>query len=177
MSLVADRTLLALWSAAQTAVNLEWPSRTFWNQLLSKYFFTGKKYVVTSEEPPSSTSERRRIDIVVKYVEMNESIRVLCFVESTRSSASFGLVDEFEHQVFNACVSYLSQRNLRFVYAMTAIGTRARLWIYRPPNDHLDPLFGNTDLPAIEEYVEANSIEAENLTIGFNKMKSGRPHP
>ena len=129
MSLVTDTYLLQLWKAAQAASDVEAPGRTFWNQVLSKYIFVGKEYVVSSEEPPSSASTKRRVDIIVKYFESPKySIRIFCFVEAKRPNADLSLIDEVEHQAFDACVSYLSTNKLQHIYAMTTVGTRARLW-------------------------------------------------
>lgn len=58
---------------------------------------------------------------------------------------------------------------------MTTLGTRARLWMYVRDRDYLDPLFGSKDILAREEYIEAHSTEAAQLTTGFNTMKAKRP--
>lgn len=111
----------------------------------------------------SSASDRRLTDIIVKCADVKQDICVLCFVESKRPNASLSLIDEIEHQALNACVSYLSQKKLKHVYALTTYGTRARLWRrYDPPSDYLDPpLFGSNDLSAVKEYVEAHSTDAQ----------------
>ena len=176
MSLVTDAYLFELWKAAQAASEAEAPGRTFWNQVLSKYIFVGKEYVVASEEPPSSANNKRRVDIVVKYFEPpNYSIRILCFVEAKRPNADLSLIDEVEHQAFDACAGYLSTNKLQHIYAMTTIGTRARLWIYRPDSDYLEPLFGSQDLSDRSAYVEAHSSDAQKLTEGFHQMKNMPP--
>lgn len=175
MSLVTDETLAELWERAQAAVESEWPSRTFWSHLLSKHIFARMNDVVAVEEPPSSGDPRRRIDIIVSYTNAERRLSVLCFVECKRPNATVYLTDEVEHQAFNACVSYLSEKNLDFVYAMTTLGTRARLWTYFRGLDYLDPLFGSTDISAKKEYIEAHSTQAAQLTAGFNIMKDKPP--
>ena len=129
--------------------------------------------MVASEEPPSSANTKRRVDIFVKYFEPpNYSIRILCFVEAKRPNADLTLVDEVEHQAFDACAAYLWTNKLQHIYAMTTIGTRARLWIYRPDSDYLEPLFGSQDLSDRSAYVEAHSSDAYKLTAGFHHMKT-----
>ena len=175
MSLVTDETLVALWERAQAAPESEWPSRTFWSHLLSKHIFSRKDDVIAVEEPPSSGDAKRRIDIIVSYTNAERRICVLCFVKCKRPNATVYLVDKVEHQAFNACVSYLSENDLTFVYAMTTLGTRARLWMYVRGHDYLDLLFGSKDILAKKEYIEAHSTQAEQLTSGFNTMKDQPP--
>ena len=175
MSLITDPTLATLWREAQVATESEWPSRTFWLHLFTKHIFFRKSDIVAVEEPPSSTVAKRRIDIIVKYTNAEHQIFVLCFVECKRPNAPITLIDEVEHQAFNACASYLSDNNLEFVYAMTTLGTRARLWKYFRGNDYLTPLFGSDNLSDKKEYVEAHSTQAAHLTAGFNAMKTLLP--
>lgn len=114
MSLIIDNTLIALWERAQAAPELEWSSRMFWSHLLYKHIFSRKDDVIAVEEPPSSADAKRRIDIIVSYTDGERRICVLCFVECKRPNAPVSLVDEVEHQAFNACVSYLSDIKLDF---------------------------------------------------------------
>lgn len=62
------------------------------------------------------------------------------------------------------CASYLSQKKLDYLYAMTTIGTRARLWQHVWPEHYLTPLFGSGDgsgdLSDKEEYIKSHSTEA-----------------
>lgn len=175
MSLVTSLPLLVYWRAAQLAVDSEWQSRSFWVNLLSRHMFPEAEYHVVQEEPPSSASGRRRIDILVERVDAKtEDFQILCFVECKRPNASASLIKEVEDQAFNACVSYLAEKRLEFVYAMTTIGTRARLWVYQPPNDFLYPFWGSQDPSAIQ-YIEAHSADAERLRAGFNQMKPEPP--
>lgn len=102
MFLITDETLLALWERTQAAPELEWPSRTFWSHLLSKHIFTRKDDVIAVEEPPSSADAKRRIDIIVSSTNAERRICVLCFVECKRPNAPLYLVDQVEHQAFNA---------------------------------------------------------------------------
>lgn len=119
MSLDTDKTLMALWRTVNAAVDSEWPSKTFWNQLLSKHIFPGKEFVVAQEEPPSSANSRNRIDIIVKYANVHQGISVLCFIESKRPNTYIALLEEAELQALNACLSYVHQNKTQYVYAMT----------------------------------------------------------
>lgn len=176
MSLVTDKTLMALWKTVNAAVDSEWPSKTFWNQLLSKYIFPGKEFVVAQEEPPSSANSRNRIDIIVKYADVHQGISVLCFIESKRPNTYIALLEEAELQALNACVSYVHQNKTQYVYAMTTYGTRARQWIYNPSSDNLVPLDGNGSLSVSKDsYVEASTADAQKLRDGFLRMKNRPP--
>lgn len=118
MSLITDKTLMALSKTVNAAVDSEWPSKTFWNQLLSKYIIPGKEFAVAQEELPSANS-RNRIDIIVKYANVHQGISVLYFIESKRPNAYIALLEEAELQALNACVSYMHQNKTQYVYAMT----------------------------------------------------------
>lgn len=173
MSLVIDAYLSKLWKAAQAASDAETPSRSFWNQVLSKYIFDGREYAVDTEEQPSSASNEGRIVITVKYFQPQEHfIPILCLVDAKPPNTDATLMHETERQTFDTCAGCLAANKLQHIYAMTTIGTRARLWVYRPGLDYLVPLFGSQDISDGSAYVEANSSDARKLTEAFHRMKS-----
>ncbi|KAI4150887.1 MAG: hypothetical protein LQ340_003840 [Diploschistes diacapsis] len=174
MSLVVDNFLLRLWEEAQQSPDDECVSRTFWLHLLSKYIFLEKRFLVTAEAPPSYLDSRRRVDIIVKNLDLPNPC-VLLFIESKKKNAGPSDFDQVEHQAFTACVAYVVAHNLRSVKAMTTIGTKARMWEYETNGDYLTPLHGGRGLSDASAYIEAHSPEATTLLDHLNKCKSVKP--
>lgn len=165
MSLVTDLAILSLWQDARAALGFSEPSKIFWLQLLSKYIFAGKDYVVDRGNPPSSVFEKKHADIIIKYIKENINSCVLCFVELEFSVPTPTWVESVEDQAWDACKSYSTQNKLPFVYAILCIGTRARLWKYdgrSPPPTHR----------GFAHYADTHSIDAQELTMGFNAIKA-----
>ena len=151
MSLIADDFLLRLWQDAQEKADAEWASRTFWQQLLGKYLFAEKQFLVSAEEPPSAEDSRRRVDLVIKDLGRPEP-SVLVFIGTKKKNATIGDIDDVEHQALDACATYLVTYRMRSIKAMTTIGTKARLWNYVADDDYLTLIFGSDALSDASEY-------------------------
>ena len=84
-----------------------------------------------------------------------------------------------EFQAWDACKHYLPETQLPFVYAITAFGTRARLWRYdlsSPPSSVLSPMFGCVyHSSRFKDYIDVHSTDAQQLTIAFDVMLSNSP--
>lgn len=170
MSLISDQYLLHLWREAQSLSTSEWASRSFWQQLLTKYIFDGKQFLVAAEEPPSSATPRRRVDLVVRVLG-RKGPSVLIFLEAKKPNASINDLDDVEGQVLEACATYLTTHDLPHINAMTTVGTKARVWVYVKGSDYLTPVFGSESLSDLAEYVEAHSSDASKIKEALEDIK------
>ncbi|KAL9023818.1 MAG: hypothetical protein Q9196_006953, partial [Gyalolechia fulgens] len=153
---------MAFWVAAQNAQDSEQESVNFWQLVLSKSIFAGDDDIGVT---PLATGEGMKVDIVVKHIEPPAlRIRRLCVVAVKKPNA---LIHDVERQAITACTSYLNSNNMSSVYAMTAIGTAARLWKYKKNDDYLTPMFGGDGLSDMNDYIEANSNAAQILLTKF----------
>lgn len=160
MSLISDEYLLALWKEAQSKPTSEWASRSFWHQLLSKYIFDGKQFL----------GRRRRTAIVWRSKATSWPCRQDAGSRRTLSPRLPHL-DDVEHQVLDACATYLKTYSLTHVNAMTTVGTKARVWEYIEGSDYLTQSFGSEDLSELSEYVEAHSSDAIKIKKALEDIK------
>jgi hypothetical protein len=69
-------------------------------------------------------------------------------------------------------MKYLKYSGRTAMYAMTVVGTRARLWTVHQKEDYLEPYIPNDrGLAAIGEYIEANSTEGYQIMEGLEQTK------
>ena len=74
-------------------------------------------------------------------------------------------------EAYRQSIDFLEANELKTIYILTAIGSKARLWQYIPPREYMDPMFGLCeDLAGRSAYVEARSHEAYKLRDGFEKI-------
>ncbi|KAJ9614407.1 hypothetical protein H2200_002543 [Cladophialophora chaetospira] len=127
MATVAQEIWLTLWAMAQ-GTSLESSSIAFWTHHMSKYVFSGTDWVISPEISPSTAiSPRRRVDMMVKYLEINSRLQTLCVFEAKSNATAPGVYNEAEMQAYDACSAVLNDTQIPYVYAMTAVGTKARL--------------------------------------------------
>jgi hypothetical protein len=122
-------------------------------------------WVVSSQQPPTSErGDRRRVETTVEVLQ--DSLQKLV-VEAKHHDASQDEIQEVEGQAYSGCMKYLKYSGRTAMYAMTAVGTRARLWTVHRNEDYLEPYVPNGfGLAKIAEYIEANSTEGYQIIEG-----------
>ncbi|KAH6667179.1 hypothetical protein B0J14DRAFT_440315, partial [Halenospora varia] len=170
MSIVNTVVEHILWNDAQK--HNEWASTKFWEHKLQKAYPAADGWIVSSQQPPTrDKSDRRRVETTVECLH-GESLQKLQIVECKDHNASQSQIDEVEHQAYNACLKYLKHSGRSEMYAMTTIGTRARLWVARQTETYLEPFVPmSTGVSAIDEYIEAHSTDGHLITDGWEYMK------
>lgn len=172
MSLITDSKLLQRYDNVQAHIGTDiWPAIIFWYKLLSKHVFSTADHVV------ELGYKSRCPDIVIKHTDQHKEA-VLFYVikppindNAVPSQSDIQLADSDAMQV---CKDYLAEDHcrLRFVYAMTAFGTRARLWRFEG-HSHLStgliPLF-DSDWDNLTGHIDAQSDNAYKLTSAFKEM-------
>lgn len=176
MSLVLDDFLLDLWQEAQDKGDAQWASQSFWQQLLGKYIFAEKRFLVSAEKPPSAEDSEHRVNLIIKDLNRPKP-SVLLFIESEKGNAALRDIEEFEHQALDACATYLVTSQMESIKAMTAIGTKARLWNYTANDRYLTPLIGPDALSEVSEYIEAHLASATLLRKALEDIKEASSRP
>jgi hypothetical protein len=118
----------------------------------------------------------RRVDVVVKYFEAETlKPRVLLFHEAKKQAASKSDVKTVELQANDACKTYCESSGFTHVFAMTTVGTSARLWKYESAGGRLTPLFGSSAFGDGDAYIDANSSNAHSIKNGLRHIKAFPP--
>ncbi|KAH6670189.1 hypothetical protein B0J14DRAFT_114174 [Halenospora varia] len=153
--------LRKLWADAQSRP--EWATTKFWEYIFSHNAFGGHQWVVSSQQPPTYIEgDLRRVDLVVEKIDENANSATLLFMEAKRANATLDQVQEVEYQAFTACCANLYATNKTSIWAMTCVGTTARLWAYKYGDDYLTEFFPLSDgLSDKGEYIDF-SIEVLN---------------
>lgn len=170
MFLISDGYLLNLWEEAQNQSISEWVFRSFWQQLLTKYIFDGKQFLVAAKVQPSSATPRQRVDHVIRVLGWKEP-SVFIFLEAKKPNATINNLDNIEGQVLEACATYLTTHDLTHINAMTIVGTKARVWEYVKDSNYLTPTFGFESLSDLSEYVEAHLSDAFKIKAALEDIK------
>ena len=84
---------------------------------------------MASQQPPTDErSDLRRVELVVeKWDSSDYMLKRLFIFEAKKHNASQAEIEEVEYQAFEACMKHTEYANRQEMYAMTVIGTRARL--------------------------------------------------
>jgi hypothetical protein len=136
--------------------------------------------VVSSQQPPTGEKwDRRRVENVIEILDRDHgSLQRLLIVEAKRQNVSKDMVTEVEYQAYEACQKYLNFSQRDRMYAMTLVGTAAKLWWADRHRDYLDPFvpaaIEDKQLSDLTTYIEANSAEGKELEEGLDKMKQNR---
>lgn len=143
-----------LWRDAQEKP--EWATTKFWEYFFKQNTFSGRHWSVASQQPPTYDDEDlRRVDLVVEQIYDDASSAALLFVEAKRAHVDRNEVENVEYQAFTACCANLYATRKYAVWAMTCVGTRVRLWVYKYGSDYLTPYFPLGDgLSEQSEYAE-----------------------
>ena len=177
MSLLTTPALTAYYNAVRQ--NNESTAVAFWT-LVFKTFFPEEQYNFVREMAASANDPQRRVDGQLQYVEAGTPrIMVLFFHEAKRASQSTTAMQEVEGQAFEACGTYLDYKRVSFVYAVTTIGTEARLWKYESDGNFRSLTVnssGNAQPQGTRSaYIDANSVDAAQLRAGLLHMKQLPP--
>lgn len=179
MSFLTNPYVRTLWDSAMS----EWteidPSRTFWNHVLSKEFFTEYKYLLSCSFTPVSEGLWRlmggvnRQNFAIKSIgeagSAADSDSIICVVESAAPNDEPQSVEKF---VLDACGEYLRDYDLSWVYAMTTIGTSVKLWKCHALGGHQLRL---ENLLRPPHYINADSDEMIWVAEWFARMKRELP--
>jgi hypothetical protein len=159
-----------LWSDAQ--VHNEWATSKFWEHIIRDKFPCKDNWVVASQQPPSDDSEdRRRVELVVEHWSEGSMHRVFIF-EAKKHLATQSEIDTLEHQAYEACLTHLVFFERDHMFAITTIGTRARLWVAHRDYDYLIPWIPNgTTLADKGSYIEAYSTDGHEIENALTYMK------
>ncbi|ELR06923.1 hypothetical protein GMDG_02293 [Pseudogymnoascus destructans 20631-21] len=166
MSLIINQRTRSLWETAQTRP--EWAATRFWEYVLKGQFFIGDDWAISSQQPPTDDREdRRRVDLRIERWKSNRW-QIIALFEAKKQNCSQTEVDELEHQAYNACMVHLIGIGREEMYAITTIGTAARLWYITKNDDYLLPMVPVTaGLSDPTEYIEANGTMATELRGRF----------
>jgi len=137
--LIGPMHLEDLWEAAQGG--LEHTTTALWENIFAEVF-PFKKYSVASQQPPTAdVNDKRRIDLVVRPLG-NRRPRAVLFMEANKSRVVAAAIDECERQALTACWGYLLEYNVPAVWAMTCVGSKARLRVCQHPGNSKGQLLG-----------------------------------
>ena len=159
-----------LWAALQTRP--EWATTKFWEYIFKHNVFNGPRWSVASQQPPTDDEgDLRRVDLVVENIPDNFT---LLFMEAKRADATADLIEEVEYQAFTACCAHLHHTGRGAVWAMTCVGSRARLWAYKAKADYITQFWPiGTGIGERGEYAEF-SVDGRNLLKYLEYIKQ---HP
>jgi hypothetical protein len=125
MSLIIDQRTRELWNSAQTKP--EWAATRFWEYVLRDQFFKGRDWALSSQQPPTDDSDdKRRTDLRIERWTSN-GWQTIAFFEAKKQRCTQTEVDELEYQAYNACMAHLQRFKREEMYAITTIGSAARL--------------------------------------------------
>ncbi|KAI9730330.1 MAG: hypothetical protein M1818_008233 [Claussenomyces sp. TS43310] len=166
MSLIIDDRTEALWIEAQTKP--EWATTLFWEYVLKEQFFSGRDWTISSQQPPTNeASDLRRVDLRIQRWN-NKRWNTILFFEAKKQNCSQAEIDTLEGQAYEACVSHMRYTGREEMYAVTAIGTSARLWVAVLEAPYLMPFVPlGVELSDRTGYIEAHSTDAAQLRDGF----------
>lgn len=162
-----------LWTKAQT--NNEWATTRFWEHYIRGEYPCEDNWVVASQQPPTDDPEDlRRVELVVdKWT--GEFIHRLFIFEAKKKKANQSEIDELEHQAYEACLKHLKYTGRDQMYAMTVIGTGARLWVVHRDDDYLIPWIPmGTNLADKSSYIKAHSSDGSEIEAGWAYTKKNK---
>ncbi|KAI0572294.1 hypothetical protein Alg215_09873 [Pyrenophora tritici-repentis] len=164
MSLVTPGIVRKLYNDANAQQAQEHETITFWEYLFNKRYFVGEAWFVASQKPPSSEMEdrRRRIDLNINYYDgAIDEVKIVAIVEGKRASTQPAVVEQVEMQAYQACAARC--RSGGSVWAITVIGTAARVWKYTTlPVPSWECVTGG-EQPDICFYIDADSAAAATI--------------
>lgn len=175
MTLITNLYIKAYYDAVQP--DNEHSALSFWSYFF-KQSFPEPQFSYDRETPASSADPKRRVDGKMSYVENQTSrIMALFFHEGKRGKDGEGVsaMTAVEGQAFEACGTFMSENpQLTHIYAITTIGTEARIWKYWRNGTIVG--VGVPDNSGVRTaYIEANSPDAVKLSAGIQQMKAFPP--
>lgn len=108
----------------------------------------------------------------------NKSLRRLFLIGAEKKSASQIEIETLEYQTYEACIAHLNFSRREQMYAMTVVGTMARLWVVHKDKDYLIPWISmGTNSVDKSGYIEAHGSEGSQIEYGLNYMKTNAEMP
>jgi hypothetical protein len=151
--------------------NIEYTSSAFWQAYLQRAFHEVDTYSVTAESSPDGS--RRRVDMVVKkYDPDHHTFTALLWVEFKRPTGS---VLEVETQALDAALRCIAADNLLWIYAITTVGVSFRTWLVERDTTALQPMHGTAVRADRQQYINADTDGAYELTKTINLVKTQTP--
>jgi hypothetical protein len=137
--------------------------------VLKDQFFNTRDWALSSQQPPTDeASDLRRVELRIERW-INHQWQTILFFEAKKQKCSQTEIDELEFQAYNACIAHLAYTRRDQMYAMTVIGTSARLWYITKRDDYLLPFVPiDPGLSERAKYIEAHSTDAQHLRNGLN---------
>jgi hypothetical protein len=176
MSLVTSGFVRRLYNDANAQQAQEHETITFWEYLFNKRYFVGEDWAVASQKPPSSEVEdrRRRIDLsIIHYDGNTDKVKIVAIIEGKRTSTQPAVVEQVEAQAYEACEARC--RSGESVWAITVIGTAARVWRYTTlPAPNWVCVTGGQE-PEIRYYIDADSAAAAVIDSNIRAIMIGDP--
>lgn len=171
MSIINTDRLDRLWQEAQ--IHPEWATTRLWEYIFNHIIFKDEKWVVSSQQPAThQEGELRRVDLVVEKMNSDATkVESVLFIEAKRASASTADIQAAEHQIFTAGYAYCIDAEVENVWAMTCIGSAARLWIVNNEVDYPIPFVPKgSGLSERSEYLEI-AVNGQTITAGLEYIK------
>jgi hypothetical protein len=136
-------------------------TKAFWHHILTKDLFPEEHFAVLTESTPSSHLDDalRRVDLLVSTFNPQQKLRIIFINEMKRKGGS---ADSVEAQVQEACEACVKETK-EDVWAMTVIGTTAKMWQYTS---------GKTFYALTSVYIDAKSPSAQLIRDIVVNMKA-----
>ena len=183
MSVMEEPFIFKLWAEAQRNPHTKWASLQLWQQFYAKYIFQERQWVVTQWVPLSSSTSDQVVDIMIKDAARLDRLLTVALHSAIPPHATLKDVQDNERQACEACKQYLAMEENQyqsFVYAVTSVGSRGKIWVYWRSDDCFQPLIGAPQPPERHDYIDIRSVDARSLMIAFNMIKMAtivRPGP
>jgi hypothetical protein len=107
------------------------------------------------------------------------TVGTLLFLEAKRASAFRSDIEEIEYQAFTAACAYHVETGLEHIWAMTCVGSAARLWIFSHSSEFLIPFVpsgGGLGLPEKSQYLDL-STHCHEILDGLEYIKKHTTPP
>ncbi|MCJ1467632.1 hypothetical protein MMC07_006257 [Pseudocyphellaria aurata] len=182
MSLLTNREIRSHWDHAVRDPKSKHPSQMFWEFLLCNKYFPEPRFFTRWIWSPSTLqliaadlymrqNLSVEIDLPAPDVVSTSDVRTRIFL-LVESGAFDEAPEQIEALALDACQSHLRSTGLNFVYAMTTIGTSAKMWRYQNREGvtpSLEPMnYWNA-------YIEADSNQASKFSDWVEMMKADPP--
>lgn len=134
---------------------------------------------MSSQQPPThQPGDLRRVDLIVEKLDSRaRTVGTLLFLEAKRASASPSEIEDVEYQAFTAACAYHIETGIDRIWAMTCVGSCARLWIFSESTTYLIPYIpAGQGLAERTEYLEI-STHGREIANGLEYIKKHMTPP
>lgn len=125
---------------------------------------------MASQQPHTNEPrDRRRVELTMDYWDISEKSLFRVFIwEAKKNKVSPSDIENLEYQAYESCLTHLKCIQRSHMYAITTIGTSARLWIVHVDEDYPIPWIpGGTGLADKSNYIEAHSSRGDEIVSGW----------